>query len=120
MYARAKRILLPPAALAVLWVAAGNAALAQDAHLLQQRASFAYREMQLAEREAEQAAIEAKNIDARIVELQTELEASRKRSATAHANAKAATERAREARKRWEAASDALEKAPPEAKPQIQ
>ena len=32
----------------------GGPALAQDAHLLQQRASFAYREMLLAEREAEQ------------------------------------------------------------------
>ena len=117
MQLKAKRSARKRILIVAFVMAAGSDALAQDGHLLQQRASFAYREMQLAERETEQAVIEAKEIDGQITELQKQLEAARKRSATAHAHVKATQVRAAEARKRWNDASEALDKARPADKP---
>lgn len=83
----------------------------QDTEALQQRASFAYRELQQAERNAEQAALEAKEVDAQSAELQKQLAAVRKRATAAQAREKEARARVAEARKRWEAAAEALDKA---------
>lgn len=92
-------------------IAGAAVAQAQDVEALQQRASFAYREMQQAERNAEQATLEAREIDAQSTELQKQLEAVRKRAAAAQAREKDARARAAAARKHWEAAAEALDKA---------
>ncbi|RPI45605.1 MAG: hypothetical protein EHM59_09710 [Betaproteobacteria bacterium] len=105
--------------LGLLLAAFAVAAPAQDAHLLQQRAAFAYREMQQAERDAEQAIAEAREQAAEAERLRQQAESMSKQSAAAQKRVSAARARALEARKRWETAADALEKlqAPPPAKP---
>lgn len=100
-------------ALALVLIAAPFAALAQDAHLLQQRASFAYREMQRAERDAELADAEAKDHARTVAQLREQLEAADKQTAQARKRADEARARAAEARKRWQTASDALERTEP-------
>ena len=97
----------------LLLAAFAAAAPAQDAHLLQQRAGFAHREMQQAERDAERADAEAKENAAEAARLRQQAESMSKQSAAAQSRANAARARAAEARKRWEAETDALEKLRP-------
>jgi len=73
----------------------------QDAHLLQQRAGFAHKEMQQAERDIERAEAEAKEHAAQAAQLRQQAEKMIKQSEAAKARANDARARATEARKRW-------------------
>lgn len=88
-----------------------NLTLAQDTHLLQRRASFAYREMQQAERDQQLAENEKREADLYAAELQKQLDAVKKESTEADARLKAARTRATQEKERWQAAAEALEKA---------
>lgn len=83
---------------------------AQDAHLQQQRAAFAFREMQQAERDAERAQAEARDIEAETVRARKQLEQLEQRGAAARKQAAEAQGRAAEARTRWQTETEALEK----------
>ncbi|MCC7495913.1 MAG: hypothetical protein IT204_26410 [Fimbriimonadaceae bacterium] len=92
---------------------------AQDAHLLQQRASFAYREMQQAERDAERTEAETQNLETNAAQLRKQLQQYDQQIAASRKQAADARARAAEARSRWTAESEALEKVQgrPAAKP---
>jgi len=98
-----------PLVVAFLALLAAPAA-AQDAHLLQQRASFAFREMETARRDADHAAQEAKQIEAEAVRLQAEADKLRAQATEARKRSDAARQRETEARTRWEANTAELEK----------
>jgi hypothetical protein len=100
--------------LATLLGVVSACALAQDAHLLQQRASFAYGEMRQAERDAERAQAEAKEQSAVAIRLREQADEAAKQSAQSQNRASEARARAAEARSRWQAASDELDKLRPE------
>jgi len=85
-------------------------AAAQDAHLLQQRASFAFREMETARRDAGYAAKEAEQAEAESARIQAELDKVRTAATAARKREQAARQREVDARKRWEASSAELEK----------
>jgi hypothetical protein len=105
----------------LVWVAmlamTSVCAAAQDAHLLQQRAGFAYREMRQAERDAERAQAEAKEQAALAVRLREQADEAAKKSAQAQTRASQALARAAEARGRWQAANDALDQLRPSPSP---
>lgn len=94
-----------------------TAAFAQDAHLLQQRAAFAYREMQQAEGDAERAETEAQALEGNAAQLRKQLEQYDKQIAASRKQVTDARARAAEAKTRWSAESEALEKVQGRAAP---
>lgn len=97
--------------LVLLGVACAQSVSAQDAHLLQQRASFAFREMQRAEADVKAAEAEAQQLEADAARMQTEIDKVRASAAEARKREQAARVRAAESRKRWEQNAAELERA---------
>jgi len=99
------------AAIILFAVACGSTAWAQDTHLLQQRASFAFREMQRAEADVKAAEAEAQQLEAEAARMQAEVDKVRASAADVRKREQAARVRAAESRKRWEHNAAELDRA---------
>jgi septal ring factor EnvC (AmiA/AmiB activator) len=97
--------------LALLVLAALPAfSFAQDAHLQQQRTSFAYREMREAQRKAELTEADTQDLEANAARLREQLEQVNRQISTARKQAADNRAKANEAYTRWMTESESLEK----------